>query len=183
MGKYCGSGGKLKGKTYIKAFIFLSILLIPLVSFAYENEPDGFRGIKWGTDKSELKDLNSYGTDDQDGTEMFVKKTDELQIGDAKLEHIFYVFWKNKFSGVMIKSKGYSNCRDLKQATFAKFGKGSQDNQFIEKYVWYGTTTTIILNYNEISEEGTLLLISMELRKQQEEYKQKKAKEGAEKDF
>ena len=48
--------------------------------------------------------MNLYA--DRNGTSIYVKENDELQIGDAKLEHIFYVFWNNKFAGATIEING-----------------------------------------------------------------------------
>ena len=44
----------------IKAlFLVVAILLSPCISWAFSNEPDGFRGIKWGTNILELSDMGA----------------------------------------------------------------------------------------------------------------------------
>lgn len=173
-------------KRFIKCCILLFILLVPLSSFGYDNEPDGFRGIKWGTDISELKDMNTYGgklSNDAQLYALYTRQNDELQIGEAKLERIEYRFWDNKLSSVMIITKGYANWTALRDTAFTKFGKGYQSNQFIKDYHWNGDITYLSLKYNEIEEKGTLFLLSTKLAEQERIYKQRKAKEGAEKGF
>jgi len=71
----------------------------------------------------------------------------------------------------------------IKEAVFEKFGKGYQPNEFIERYVWGGTRTGMMLEYNEISEIGRLWMFSIEIDKEIEAYRKQKAKEGAEKGF
>ncbi|MDD3726106.1 MAG: hypothetical protein PHI44_02780 [Candidatus Ratteibacteria bacterium] len=147
-------------------------------------EPDGFRGIKWGTDISTLPDMKYFRTDPSfGGVKMYIRKGDKLQMGAAKLESIEYGFWQGKLCNVWIITKGYTNWCGLKEATFEKFGKGGQSNEYIEKYVWFGTKTEMLLEYNEISEEGTLCILSAEISEQQKKWEKQKAKEGAETGF
>jgi hypothetical protein len=72
----------------------------------------------------------------------------------------------------------------LKDATFERFGAGSQPNRFIERYIWLGDKTTIMsLSYNEVSRTGFLFMDSKKIKEQQEQYKKEKAIEGAGKGF
>jgi hypothetical protein len=160
--------------------------LFPIISLAktFQNEPDGFRGIKWETDISQCKDTiferidPSYG-----GITVYTMKNDKLQIGDAKLDKIEYAFWRGKFNSVRIYVYGYTNWSGLRDACFEKFGKGFQANEYIEEYAWFGDTTSILLKYNDIAKKATLYMSSCEIVKQQKEYKEKQAQEGAKKDF
>jgi hypothetical protein len=150
----------------------------------YQNEPDGFREIKWGTDIAKLKDMEfkrvdpSYG-----GCTVYTKKDDKLKIGNADLKTIEYSLWKDQFNSVLISTKGYTNWSNLKEACFEKFGKGYKPNRFLEEYSWFGDTTSMSLEYNEFSEKGILYMYSEKIGKQQDEYDKQKAKEGAKKDF
>lgn len=146
-----------------------------LLSKTFQNEPDGFRGIKWGTDTSALKGYYA-------GMTVF-NKADKEHIGEAPIEAIGFCFWRGKFQWGMIKTKGYLNYIRLKDFCFEKYGKGYQPNENIKRYLWVGDTTGISLEYNEFSEEGTLHMYSIEITKQEEQYKQQQAKEGAKKDF
>lgn len=155
-----------------------------LLSETFQNEPDGFRGVKWGTDISQCKDMIYDGLDQSyGGITVYTRKDDKLQIGDAKLDKIEYGFWRGKFDSVNIITQGYANWSSLKDACFEKFGKGFQSNEYIEKYAWFGDTTLILLTYNDISKKARLCICSKEISKQQEEYKEKKTQEGAKKDF
>ena len=115
--------------------------------------PDGFRGIKWGTDISTLKDMRYIKTSLQ-GTKIYSRKNDTLHIGRVKLERIEYYFSEGEFSDVCILTKGYTNWTRLEEAVFEKFGFDYQDNDYIEDYFWSGGITEMSLQYNEISKKG-----------------------------
>ena len=174
-------------KILIIGLIILTVGLWSNFCFAesYKNEPDGFRGIKWGTDISTtLPGMEYYGTaPSYGGIKVYIRKNEDLHLGEAKLKRIEYNFWRGKFCAIWVLTKGSTNWRGLRNATFEKFEKGYQDNDFIEKYVWFGKITGMILKYNEVSEEGTLLMYSKKINKQQKAYSKQKAKEGAETGF
>jgi len=105
-----------------KVCLIKFVLIVGLwsnISFAGErdfkpgSESDGFRGIKWGTDVSTLPDMiydGSLNVDYKGGAvcklDCYRKKEDKLQIGEANVERILYVFHKNKFGEVLIEIKG-----------------------------------------------------------------------------
>jgi hypothetical protein len=165
-------------------FFTAAIVLLSVNSFAFQNEPDGFRGIKWGTDISGLQGMTHVRTDPSyGGVEFYTRKGDELRFGDVQLEKIAYAFWKGKFASVWIHSGGYANWYALHDAVFEKFGEGYQPHRFIEQYIWSGTSTAILLNYNEITKQGTLFMYSQTIAEQQEEYDKQKPKKGQKRNF
>jgi len=152
------------------------------------SEPDGFRGIKWGTKISTLKGMEYVRTDPSSGgIKVYIRKGDDLHIGSAKLERIEYGFWKGKFFDVYIITKGSTNFSGLADAVFEKFGMGFQPNKSEVSFMWIGDITQMTLEYNEVTKKGILHMYSEKISAQQEAYaKQKakqKAKEGAEKGF
>jgi len=172
--------------------IGLTILMIGLcgnlgsANYKPGSEPDGFRGIKWGTDISTLSDMEYFRTDPgYGGIKVYTRKNEDLHLGAAKLKIIGYNFWRGKFCSVQVITKSWTNWDALKDAVFEKFGigRGFQDNKSIEYYYWMGDITGMSLEYNKVSEKGILFMCSEELNKQIEAYKKQKAKEGAEKGF
>ena len=105
-------------------------------TLTHRNEPDGFRGIRWGTDISTLEGMEYLSTDPSyGGMNVYAREGDSLYIGGAKLQSINYDFWRGKFCSVVVHTKGYINFSALKDACFARFRKGFQPNRYIEKYV------------------------------------------------
>jgi hypothetical protein len=112
--------------------------------------------------------MTHLGTDPSfGGIEIYIRKSDELKFGDAKLAGIQYGFWRGKFSDVRITVKGQDNWSALKKAAFARYGKGLQVTPNVERYAWAGPVTAIGLEYNETSQTGLLYLVSTEISKQQ----------------
>jgi hypothetical protein len=166
----------MKRITLLFGLVFFMIIIgyVPINSLAYDNEPDGFGGIKWGTKISTLKGMSKLGTDPSfGGIDIYIRKGEELKFGDAKLSGIQYGFWKGKFADVRITVKGKENWPVLKNAVFAKYGKGNQADPNVEKYAWFGTVSAIGLEYMEASQTGLLYIVSTEISKEQKEYKEK----------
>ena len=169
----------------------LTAILMTLIALAFSlpsnafAEADGFRGLKWGTEFSTVKDSMKYLRTDPSygGVKIYSRKDDDLKIGGAELESIIYGFWQDKFYTVIIKSKGYSNYSSLKDASFKKFGAGHKTNRFMEDYKWFGEITGIILKYKEVLNEGYLYMFSLEIHKQQKSVQAEKAKKGADTGF
>ena len=59
----------------MKKILILLILLILVtnIAFAYKNEPDGFRGIKWGTSLDSLTGMIYFDTDSSYGGPKVIK--------------------------------------------------------------------------------------------------------------
>ena len=58
----------------------------------FQNEPNGFRGIKWGTDIKTLKDMK-YLINYEDVIDMYSRDKDKLFFGKAKIGSIHYIFY------------------------------------------------------------------------------------------
>jgi hypothetical protein len=84
--------------------------------FKPNSEPDGFAGIKWATEFSEVKSDMVESSSISNPTEpdvkikiFYTKKGDPLRMGEAHLDKIEYGFWKGKFAEVRITASGSEN--------------------------------------------------------------------------
>ena len=115
----------------IVGMLFSSICFAAEGEFKSGSEPDGFGGIKWGTDIKTLRSMKYVKTEpDYGGVDRYTRKGDDLHIGGAKLEKIEYRFWRGKFFGVSVWTKGPANWYGLKDVCFKKFGKDYQEDCF-----------------------------------------------------
>ena len=94
------------------------VLLIPSIAFTSQNEPNNFRGIKWGTNINELPGMKSIET--IGNLKMCEKKDDKMKIGDADLDIIRYHFYKDRFYAVIITFSTYLDFSSIKQTLFSK---------------------------------------------------------------
>jgi len=171
----------------IGAFFYCFILCVNLayaeMPYDYPNQPKVFRNIAWGENLTKIKGMKKMDVSDEDSDIVtYARDQDSLQIGAAKLDFIRYVAWKDKFSGVIISFKGFSNREGLKDTLVEKFGKGKKDD-YNDNLGWYGLDTTIILDYNTETREGSLMFYGNKIRAEEDAYRRQKAKEGAVKGF
>ena len=130
------------------------------------SEPDGFRGIKWGTEITTLKDMEKVKEDKSSDSDLvwYTRKGDTLAIGKAKLENISYSFWVGNFESVWIDFEGDENFETLKKELFERFGNVLESEELMKKmdkrvggepstighaeqfYAWWGNNTEMWLS-------------------------------------
>jgi hypothetical protein len=90
------------------------------------------------------------------------------------------MFWQDKFYSVYIQTKGHSNWSALKKVLFLKFGKGNQDNKYIEYYRWglFSEKAAIDIKYNQKSKQGTLVMRGNKIMNEMRQSKKQKVREG-----
>ena len=160
-------------------------------------DPEGFRDIKWGTEISELKDMEEVEQDRTFGKDLvwYRRKGDALTIGDAKLENIFYSFWMGEFESVSIDFEGEENFKVLKKELFERFGEARGSEGGMDKmgkgarrersptqppggfYAWWGKNTEIWLSYSKDRQKGSLTMNSRKISEQRRDYEKGKEKE------
>jgi hypothetical protein len=139
--------------------------------FKPNSEPDGFAGIKWGAEFSEVKsdmvELRSTNDPAEPNVKIkiyYTKKGDDLKMGEAQLDKMEYVFWRGKFAEVRINTTGPENFDRLKKFLFEKYGTV---NKFQGAYSWEGSITRIALRYDEPTKPCLLTIASTKLASQE----------------
>ena len=135
-------------------FLLIISVYVAIPGLAFQNEPHGFRGIKWGTNISELTDM--LVVESGKDTLYYARKTDNMKIGDADIGQISYGFYKNRFFVALVEYKGYVNFTKLKAILFDQYGKPEQPNQLMENYFWVGGTVDIYFDYNDMLKSGNV---------------------------
>lgn len=122
----------------------------------FPNEPDGFRGIKWGTDIARLPGMELVKNG---GAEKYYVRPDEkLKIGDAIVEKITYGFYRDEFFKVTISLKGLMNYMHMKETLTGLYGDG--DHVFGKSlYAWTGTKVNVVIEFNGVLNEGEVLYL------------------------
>ena len=123
--------------------------------FKDNSEPDGFRDIKWGTDIATLLGegylLQNKSNFDPE-RHFYIKKNDNLKIGDINLGKILYIFQKNKFVGVFIvvsDKKNEGNLSKLKDYLIKSYGdcSGNGQNRDFDGLAWAGNNSFVMYFY------------------------------------
>jgi hypothetical protein len=144
-------------------------------ALAYPNEPDGFRGLKWGTPLSDIQETMTHFYD-YNGLEIYGRENDEKMIGLARLGGISYRFWHGKLHSVSIDTTGYDNWTNLHESLIAKFGHGMKLNRYT--YSWNDKTTDIYISYNYVSNKSILQFTSKAMEKEKESWEKDQAKKA-----
>jgi len=133
--------------------------------FKPNSEPDGFAGMKWGAEfsevKSDLVESRSIANPTEPDVKIkiyYTKKGDNLKMGEAHLDKIEYAFWKGKFSEVQITAAELENFNHLKKFLFEKYGTVDKSTQGL--YSWNGPVTRIALRYDEPTKTSLLTISS-----------------------
>ena len=172
----------------MKKWILLLLLLIALgtlavaqpSSFKSKAEPDGFRGLRWGTPISGLDDMVQVW---EEGERTFYERKDDLlELGGAKIHRIVYIFWRGRFFEARVSIlKDYENLQDefvnfriVKELCFDRFGERRKPLLGKEQYSWYGDKTWIWLGQEDPG-YFRLLVGSTELLREKKAFDEDKA--------
>jgi hypothetical protein len=106
----------IKKYPHMMFFLLVASFLFSDSVFAFQNEPENFREIKWGTN---IKELSEMGFFQEDGKfKIYKRKNDKMNIGDADIKMLSYGFYKDRFFSVTIQFDSFSNFSKLKNILF-----------------------------------------------------------------
>lgn len=152
--------------------VLVAVLLVSTVAYAEYNppsfknkEPNGFRGLKWGTELSAIGGMKVIGEEKEKMLKLCVREGDRLRFGSAKLNEILYIFWNDKLWAVYMTTSGYKNAQRLKKAAYRVFGEPYKEPHG-ERYYWAGERTEIVLEV--LPETAELALFSVAISEQKE---------------
>lgn len=118
---------------------------------AFDNEPEGFRGVKWGSELSTLSGFRKVlGAGD---TVFYAREGEKEGIGAASVASIRYLFYKGQLRQVWIMAEGAGNFAALQSALFEAFGKPVRVDSHDGSSEWIGARTTIMLSAAQSSEK------------------------------
>jgi len=141
-------------KQTLSGALVLIVFLFPYSTYAFDNEPKGFRGIPWWTHISELPEMRLL--DDTEPVGIYVRDNDSLEIGGAKVEDIWYGFHMRKFYKVTIQFISKNNYVALERALLEAFGAGYAMGHDKSRYFWSGMyVTNKFINYSTCAIAGT----------------------------
>jgi len=114
-------------RTCLGGLILTFVFVVAQPARAFENEPDDWRGIEWGTNYDELKGFTKVTT--QSRLDYYSKEDEEMTIGDAPLERVVYVFYHKKFCGAVLNFKSSPNFQIVKTTLSDWYGEGAQSEK------------------------------------------------------
>lgn len=158
--------------------LLCSLVLLVMPGLAFQNESDGFRGLKWGDPPTE--DMEYFMK--VAGADGYVLPDDKMAIGNVELYLIVYTFYENQFLAIGLYFKGEDNYDLLQTICEERYGEDEMDEGFYE-IMWQGQKGFVFLNYDYMEEEGYLVLSSTVLAMKKTATEEKKEAEKAAGDF
>ena len=145
-------------KTAFTLLTFILLIVIPAsTGFAFPNEPEDFRGIRWETNISQLKRMKIL--EDGGNFKTYVRDNDKMRMGEVELTRIGYAFYKGRFLAAWVNFNSPSNFAKVKRLLFKRHGRGFQPNRLFEKYIWFSVRMGISLDYNTKTKRGAVTYI------------------------
>lgn len=175
------------GRNKMKKVILLSVILIFLITgmgSAFQNEPDGFRGLKWGDLPTE--DMVYLGEISY-AENIYHRKEDKLVIGSATLEEIRYKFnfYSYQFYEVFANFTSKTDYKILKIIFEGRYGKPTYIREGKNSYFqqWIGDKAEIRLYYDFKGYYGWFWIASRRIHRETPEDNKQKEVEKAKEDF
>ena len=151
-----------------------AVLSLANSGFAFQNEPDGFRDLKWGDPPT--NDMEFIG-EHPEGERGYVLPDEEFKMGDVLFDSIVYAFRPHpeRLMSVWMYFDGEQNYDRLETICREKFGKTKKEKTY--ETHWLGPMSLVTLGYNPDRERGFLFFGSRMLL---EDWLKGKEKEQAE---
>ena len=143
------------------------IIVILVFSFnasalSKEKEFHGFGKIKWGESIRKYKNVMQLTSDISKPEKYYIRKNDEMSFGDITLTSVIYLFYKGKFSSVIVQTdKSVTNSSQVLTMLKKKFGKPSYTNKYTNKYRWKDSKTAISLKCYSSSHKCSIIYNSV----------------------
>jgi len=112
---------------------------------AFQNEPDGFRGLKWGDPPTEDMVFEWPVR----GLEVYSRPNDEMSFAGVELESITYGFFMDRLCMISMHYEGEENYYLLRTALRKMFGVGRSEEEKLREE-WEGSVTYIKLSYSDL---------------------------------
>ena len=136
-------------------------------TFAKENKikSNGFGEIKWGESIAKYKKVMQLTSDNRKPRKYYIRKDDEMSFGDTTLASITYIFYKGRFSSVIIQTEKSINTKEFLNKLTRKLGKPSSSNKYTNKYRWKNSTTAVSLKCYPNSHKCSVIYTSVVMNK------------------
>ena len=138
----------------IIAVALLWLVTVPVSAPAFSNEPDGFRGIKWGTKIGQAQGM--VLVEDKGNEKYYARPDDKMKIGDARVDKIVYGFYRDEFFTVTIGFSTLMHFMSLKETLTNLYSEWAQQKEK-DKYYWAGTKVYVSIDYRPDRGDGEIL--------------------------
>jgi hypothetical protein len=108
---------------------------------------DGFRDARFGTRVESFEGLEIISDRGARGTKVYVRPTDALEFGAARLDGVTYGFYAQELYFVALFTSGSRNTRAVLAQLEQAYGPGTPVDGNAKEYIWQGRK--VILHFRE----------------------------------
>ncbi len=122
----------------------IPLMLLPVLMIgqtAKLNEKKLFKNYAFGTTPDNYK--NIVLEEDRGNTKLYSYKKPNLKINGVELKYLRLVFFKNKLSGISVRTKNRNGCK-LFQSLKENYGTPGKSDYTEKKYKWEGNKTQLV---------------------------------------
>jgi hypothetical protein len=166
----------MKKICFLVGSLFAILSLNIGASEASQIRDDGFRGMPFGASlddfsakKWELSPSNDSGGD-KARFQTFIRTDEQKVLGDITLLDITYYFLDGKFYGVLLQTADGNQTEIMRQALVSSRGEPLHALLPVGGSVWIGSSSTAILQRNQETGEGTVMIVGNALQQRYEAY-------------
>jgi len=142
-------------------FFIIVFLLIGLIhiTYAFQNEPNKFRGIKWGQCLANVKGMVQVGQPDVLGVSSFKRKNEHLKIGSSSIDTIEYYAFNGKFYFLAIDVTCRNDFNKLVQNYIDLYGPPQYEskNLLAQSWIWKSDRLKVGLIWTNIGKKVGLI--------------------------
>jgi len=121
----------------------------------------GISGLTWRIAPKQMEDLEKVKTDPAyGGIDQYWQPSRPLAFIGTPLDGLVYGFWQNQLYSVMMWVDGRIGYDRLKQTIFQYYGRGSQNDPSLERFVWDGAETQRMLEFDSRLNTGIFVMRS-----------------------
>ena len=140
----------------------IAIFLV-LIASATGQTIDGFKEFPWGTPPERMKSSLQLSLFDQKGDSQMYAAHALPTVGNARVA-LSCFFYKSKFAGILIHTKGITNSRALLEYLKQKFGPPEAE-KFGDALAWHFPSTTVL--FNDATDDIWASISSVKIHNQQ----------------
>lgn len=146
-------------KRLLSNLLLLLLLAFPLSTLAFQ-APEDFRGIRWGSAVTGVKDLAAL--DDAVPIRYYQRANEPLTLGDAALKKLFYGYYRDRFYSVLMVFEGRANFDKARDHLVATYGPASRSKGNTQQ--WGATDEFFIhLKYSDAAQQGYAFYVNRKL--------------------
>lgn len=138
-------------------FFIIVFLLIGLIhiTYAFQNEPNKFRGIKWGQCLANVKGMVQVGPPDDLGVSSFKRKNEQLKIGSSSIDSIEYYAFDGKFYFLSIDVTRRNDFNKLVQNYIDLYGSPQyeSENLLARSWIWKSDRLKVSLIWTNLGKK------------------------------